>query len=120
MIVAISAQEIAIIKKTDAALNDLDQVIESLEREHLDIVFIEGFHTLIAKRTDIPKIVTAVDEDNLKHTLEETVEPILAISGVISLNKPKIRGLKIPILNLETEGDQLIRLVKGCIKGKLD
>jgi molybdopterin-guanine dinucleotide biosynthesis protein B len=120
VIVAISHQEIAILKKTDAALNDLDQVIELLEREQLDIVFIEGFRTLIANRTDIPKIITAVDENNLRHTLEGTVEPILAVTGIISLNKPKINELKFPILNLETEGDQLIKLIKGCIEGKLD
>ncbi len=116
VIVAISDQEIAVIKKTDAALNDLDRVIALLEREQLDIVFIEGFHTLIANRTDIPKIITAVDENNLKHILEGTTGPILAITGIISLNKPKISGLKIPILNLNTEGDQIIKLIKEYIK----
>jgi molybdopterin-guanine dinucleotide biosynthesis adapter protein len=116
VIVAISPQEIAILKKTDSALNDLDQVIELLEREQLDIVFIEGFHTLIAKRADIPKIVTAVDENNLKHTLEGTVEPIIAVTGIISINKPKINELKFPIIDLGTEGDQLIKLVKDALR----
>ena len=118
MIVAISPEEIAILKKTDAALNDLDQVIGLLEREQLDIIFIEGFHRLIAKRTDIPKIITAENEDNLKRTLEGTAEPILAITGVISQHKPKISGLKIPIINLKTEGEQLLQLVKKYVKNK--
>jgi len=118
VIVAISPDEIAILQKTHAALNDLDQIIGLLEREQLDIVFIEGFHRLIAKRKDVPKIVTADDEDNLKRTLEGTVEPILAVTGVISENKPKISGLKIPILSLETEGEQLIKLVKGYLQAK--
>ncbi len=110
--VAISPQEIAILKKTDAALNDLDQVIKLLTGEQLDIIFIEGFHNLIAKRTDIPKIVTALDEANLKQTLEETVEPIIAITGVISQSKPAINELTIPIIDLTTEGEQLLQLVK--------
>jgi molybdopterin-guanine dinucleotide biosynthesis protein MobB len=118
VIVAVSPEEIAVLKKTDAALNDLDQVIALLERENLDLVFIEGFHRLIAKRTDVPKIITADDEDNLKRTLEGTAEPILAVTGVISENKPKISGLKIPILNLETEGEQLLQLVKKYVKNK--
>jgi molybdopterin-guanine dinucleotide biosynthesis protein B len=50
VIVAISPEEIAIIKKTNAALNDLDQVIELLEQEQLDMVFIEGFHKLISQK----------------------------------------------------------------------
>ena len=112
VVVAISPEEIAIIKKTDAALNDLDQVIGLLEQEQVDIIFIEGFHKIIAGRTDIPKIITAEDESNLKKTLEETSEPILAVTGVISKNKPKISGLKIPIINLPTEGEQLLHLVK--------
>jgi molybdopterin-guanine dinucleotide biosynthesis protein B len=116
VIVAISPKEIAIVKKTEAALDDLDQVIELLEREQLDIVFIEGFHTLIAKRKDIPKIVTAIDETNLRNTLEETVEPILAVTGVISQQKAKINWLKIPVLSLETDGEQLLRLVQKYVK----
>jgi molybdopterin-guanine dinucleotide biosynthesis protein B len=112
VIVAISPEEIAVIKKTNAALKDLDQVIGLLEREQLDIIFIEGFHRLIAKRTDVPKIITAEDEANLKRTLEGTAEPILAVTGVISQNKPEISGLKIPIIDLKTEGEQLLQLVK--------
>jgi len=74
VIVAISPEEIAILKKTEAALNDLDQVIGLLEQEQLDIIFIEGFHSLIAKRKDVLKIITAKDEDNLKRTLEGTAD----------------------------------------------
>jgi molybdopterin-guanine dinucleotide biosynthesis protein B len=118
VIVAISPEEIAVIKKTDAALNDLDQVIGLLEREQLDIIFIEGFHRLIAKRTDVPKIITAEDEANLKRTLEGTAEPILAVTGVISQNKPTINGLKIPIIDLKTEGEELLQLVKKHLKNK--
>jgi molybdopterin-guanine dinucleotide biosynthesis protein B len=116
VIAAISPEEIAVIKKTDAALNNLDQVIELLEREQLDIVFIEGFHRLIARRTDVPKIITAENEVNLKRTLEGTAEPILAVTGVISQNKPVITDLKIPIINLATEGEQLLQIIKKYLK----
>jgi len=119
VIVAVSPDEIAIIKREKVALNNLDQITGLVERESIDILFVEGFHRLVAKRTDVPKIITADDEENLKRTLEGTVEPILAITGVISETKPKVSGLKIPILSLETEGEQLVELVKECFKEKL-
>ena len=116
VVVAISPDEVAVLKKTHTGLNDLDKVISQLEHEQLDIIFIEGFHGLIAKRADIPKIVTAEDEENLRHTLEGAAEPILAITGIISVKKPRIKGLKFPILNLETEGEFLLQLVKEHLK----
>ena len=73
VIVAISPEEIDIIKKTTMELNDLDQIIALLEQEKLDVVFIEGFHSLIAKRKDVPKIITAKDQAGLEQTLEGTV-----------------------------------------------
>ena len=90
----------------------------TLEQERLDIVFIEGFHSLIAKRQDIPKIITAASEENLKRTLEGASEPILAVTGVISKSKPELDWLKVPILNLETEGDELLGLVKRYLKNE--
>ncbi len=116
VIVAISPEEIAVLKKTTAALNDLDQVINLLNQEQLDIVFIEGFHSLIAKRADTPKIITAENEDNLKRTLQGTVEPILAVTGVIAAHKPVMKWLKIPLINLDTEGEKLLNLVRQQLK----
>jgi molybdopterin-guanine dinucleotide biosynthesis protein B len=117
VIVAISPEEIAVIKKTPG-LNDLDQIVSLLEKEQLDIIFVEGFHRLVAKRTDIPKIITAEDAANLKRTLEGTVEPIFAITGVISQKKPEISGLKIPMIDLNTEGVKLLQLIERYLKNK--
>ena len=118
VIAAISPDEIAIIKKTDAALHDLDQVIGLLEKEQLDIIIIEGFHSLIAQRADIPKIITAKDLDDLQRTLKGTSKPILAITGVIAHKKPKTNELKIPLIDLPAEGEQLLKLIKKYLKGK--
>jgi molybdopterin-guanine dinucleotide biosynthesis protein B len=116
VIAAISPEEIAILRKTKAALSDLDQVIGLLEREQLDIIFIEGFHSLIAKREDIPKIITAKDPENLKRTLEETSQPILAITGVIGKNKPIAKEKGIPIIDLPSHGEELLKIVRKIIK----
>jgi molybdopterin-guanine dinucleotide biosynthesis adapter protein len=108
--VAISPEEIAIIEKTNASLNDLDKVIKLLESENLDIIFIEGFRGFISKRPEILKIITAKNTEDLERTLKASVPPILAITGLIAKNKPQTD--KIPCINLPDEGSKLLKLVK--------
>ena len=115
--VAISSNETVLIKKTNNKLNDLDQILRLLKGEELDIIFIEGFHSLVAKSKDVLKIVTAEDTSSLKRTLNETDHPILAITGVVGQLKPEI-ALEIPIINLLTEGKQLLKLVEEHLKQK--
>jgi molybdopterin-guanine dinucleotide biosynthesis protein MobB len=117
VITAVSAEEIVVIKKTKTELNDLEQVIGLLGNEQLDIIVIEGFRGLVEKRTDVLKIITAKDTDRLKKTLEETVQPIIAVTGVIGQQKTKIK-LEIPILDIPAEGKQLLKLVKEHLKTK--
>ena len=112
VIVAISPEEIDIIKKTKMALNDLNQIIALLEQENLDIVFIEGFHSLIAKRADVPKIITAKNREGLEETLQGTVEPIIAITGIAATNSTNTTYGNIPIIKIPEEGQKLITLVK--------
>ena len=112
VIVAISPEEVAIIKRTEMALNDLDQMTALLERETLDIVFIEGFHGLIAKRTDVPKIITAKNLEGLEETLRGTVEPIIAITGVVAKDPATTTYGEIPIIKIPDEGQKLVDLVK--------
>jgi molybdopterin-guanine dinucleotide biosynthesis protein MobB len=115
VIAAVSTEEIVVIKKTEMPLNDLDKVMGLVEGEQLDIIFIEGFGSLVEKRKDVLKIITAKDTDSLKKTLEETVQPILAVTGVIGQQKPDIK-LETPLINLPEEGNQLLKLVKEHLK----
>ena len=112
VIVAISPEEIDIIRKITMELNNLDQITAILEQEKLDIVFVEGFHSLIAKRADVPKIITAVDENGLHRTLEGTVQPILAIAGIVAENSSSSVYNNIPIIKLPEDGQKLVELVK--------
>lgn len=112
VIVAISPEEIDVIKKIKTELNNLDQIITSLEQEKLDIVFIEGFHNIIAKKANIWKIVTAKDLESLEQTLERTVKPILAITGVFSKNTSNSTYNDIPLIRIPEQGQELVRLVK--------
>ena len=116
VIVAISPDEIDIIKKTQMALNDLDKIIALLKQEKLDIIFIEGFHSLIAKRQDVPKIITAKDQNGLKQTLVGTVQPILAIAGIVAQNTSETTYASIPVIKVPEDGEKLVELVKKQLK----
>ena len=118
VIVAISPEEVAIIKKIEMALEDLDQMTKLLKDEKLDIVFVEGFHSLIAKRQDVPKIITAKDEEGLKQTLEGTVEPILAVAGIVAKTLENSTYQNIPVIKVPEEGQRLVDLVKAQLKKK--
>ena len=112
--VAISPEEIAIIEKTSNSLNDLDKVIKFLENENLDIIFIEGFKGEISKRADIPKIITAKTSEDLQKTIDNTVPPILAITGLIA--KTEQPSSDIPYINLPDEGPKLLEIVRSHLK----
>jgi molybdopterin-guanine dinucleotide biosynthesis adapter protein len=118
VIVAISPEEVAIIKKTEMPLEELDQMTALLQNEQLDIVFVEGFHSLVAKRADVPKIITAKDEAGLKETLEGTIEPILAVAGIVATTMKNPTYRNIPVIKVPEEGQQLVELVKAQLKKK--
>ncbi|MDR2203827.1 MAG: molybdopterin-guanine dinucleotide biosynthesis protein B [Nitrososphaerota archaeon] len=111
IIAASSPHEIAIIKKTQT--ENIDQIIKTLKREEkkIDIIFIEGYHDLVSKRTDILKILTTKDPIYLQEVLNTTVEPILAITGPIANSNSTITQ-KYPIIKIPQEGKKLINLIK--------
>jgi molybdopterin-guanine dinucleotide biosynthesis protein MobB len=112
IVAAVSPDEVAIIKKTSQELNNLDQIIETLSKEQLDAIFIEGYHGLIAKRADILKILVAKDESSLKETMEGTMEPILAVSGLIAKNTDATTIQGLPVIKIPEDGKKLVELIK--------
>jgi molybdopterin-guanine dinucleotide biosynthesis protein MobB len=112
---AVSTEQIVVIKKVEAPLNSLEEVIGLLGGEQLDIIVVEGFRNLVEKRKDVLKIITAKDADELKRTLEETVQPIVAVSGVIGQQKLKSTQ-DIPVINMPADGERLLKLVKERLK----
>jgi molybdopterin-guanine dinucleotide biosynthesis protein MobB len=117
VIAAVSTEEIVVIKKAETDLNNLEQVLGLLGNEQLDIIVVEGFRSIVEKRKDVLKIVTATDSDSLKKALEGTVQPIIAVAGLIGKQKPEIE-LEIPLINVPDEGEQLLKLVKDHLKTK--
>src|SRR3990170_6944046 len=113
--VAIAPTEIAMIKKTDTSKYGLDEVIGLFDKEKLDVIFVEGFHGLVAKREDLAKIIVAKNQEDLKRKLKGTTPPILAVTGRVAREKTDLVNPKIPVIDLKNEGDLLVKLVKNYI-----
>ncbi|MDR0797253.1 MAG: molybdopterin-guanine dinucleotide biosynthesis protein B [Nitrososphaerota archaeon] len=112
IVAAISPDEIAIIKKVSQETNSLEMVIEIMKRECLDIIFIEGYHDLVAKRVDVTKIVVTKDDSMLQDVLCKTVEPIIAVSGLIAENLKVSTIQGYPVINIVKDGKKLVELIK--------
>lgn len=117
IVVSVAPREIAIIKKGETFYQELDEILDLVKDEKLDLLIIEGFHSLAAKRRDIFKVITAKDEKDLRRTLEGTVEPVLAITGPISQQKLVLYETSAPIINLKDQGEKLLELVKSKVLG---
>ncbi len=85
-------------------------------KENLDIVFIEGFHNQIGKRSDILKIITAKDLAELDRTLQGTVPPILAATGVVSDQTTEENYKEVPIIKVPKDGEKLVRLIRHILE----
>jgi molybdopterin-guanine dinucleotide biosynthesis protein B len=112
VIAAISPNEVAIIKKTVNETGNIDQIMESMKKEKLDLIFIEGYHELVAKRADVSKILTAKDMESLQEILIDTVEPILAISGLIAKNPKHTLIQSYSTIDIPKDGEKLVELIK--------
>ena len=112
IITAISPDEVAIIKKTSQETGSLDLAIEAMKRESLDIIFIEGYHDLAAKRADVAKIIVTADDNGLQEALCNTVKPIIAISGLIAENSKITVIQNCPVIKIPKDGQKLVELIK--------
>lgn len=118
VIMSVGPKEIAVVKKLDTTHYPLDKILDLIKGEGLDIILIEGFHSLIAKRNDIYKIITANDANDLARTLPRTDPPILAVTGSITQQRPKPRTAGLPMIDLDREGKQLLQLIETQVISK--
>lgn len=118
VVVSVAKKEIAIIKRLATPSFDFNILMDLLNTENLDIVFLEGFHSLIAQNNSVFKIVTAKNPRDLSETLSHTAPPILAVSGLISKQSIKL-DIETPIINLETNGEHLIQMIEKKVLKKV-
>lgn len=112
IVICVAPEETAIIKKEKAFYNNLDKILNLIENEKLDLLIVEGFHSLTAQRQDIFKVITAKDDADLKRTLTGTSDPILAITGPITQQRTVAFKVSAPMINLQDRGERLLELVR--------
>jgi len=118
VILSASPDELALIKRSKMYYENLENILECLKGEDLDFIFIEGFHSLVAKRTDVYKILAVKDVEELKSLLVGTEPPILAATGVIGESVFHLPDQNFPIINLKSKGEELVNMVKALIQRK--
>jgi molybdopterin-guanine dinucleotide biosynthesis protein B len=113
VILSSSPDELALIKRSRVHYRDLDTILGYLKNEELDFIFIEGFHSLVAKRPDVYKILAARDAEDLNRLLVGTEPPIVAATGVIGERINELADPKLPIINLSLKGEDLVNMIKS-------
>jgi len=81
----------------------------------VDLLVIEGFHRLIAKRSDVGKIIAFKDFSDLKERIKETEQPIIALC---TFNEEVAREGEgnLKFLVLPRDKDELIRALEAFIR----
>jgi molybdopterin-guanine dinucleotide biosynthesis protein B len=115
IVVCVAPREVAVIRKRGTPYQKLEKILDLVNDEKLDLIILEGFHSLIAKRRDIYKILMVKNDEGLKEVLRGTVDPILAIVGPCTQRKVVSSKTSAPILNLENEGEKILRLIKKTV-----
>lgn len=116
IVASVAKGEIAIIKKINKSSGSfhLQEIFNFINKE-VNVFFLEGFHSAIAQRNDIHKIITAKNQEDLEKTLQGTTPPILAVTGLIANQISKLQASNIPVINVLTEGETLLKLVKEVL-----
>jgi len=109
-VTSVAAREIAIIKKTDTTKYTIREITRNLEN-NTDIIILEGFRGLVAQDQTIPKIVTAKNKNETKEATK-VFKPILAFTGTVSKTRTDMNELKIPIIDIRKQPQQLISIVE--------
>jgi hypothetical protein len=77
------------------------------------MIVIEGLHSSMGQRTDIFKVITAHDSEDLKERINNTVPPIVAISGVIAEKAFSLPDNNVPVINAMTDSAKLIEKIEN-------
>lgn len=112
LVVAAAPNELVVIRKKETSEDELEEIIDLIKDGQLDLLIIEGFHSVVGQRKDIPKIVTAKTEEALRSTLSRTVAPVLAITGPFAKLKTVPAGVTTPIIDIRTEGKKILAIVQ--------
>jgi molybdopterin-guanine dinucleotide biosynthesis protein B len=112
IVVAVSANEIATIEKTESKSLSLKTILQKCDGS--DLVFLEGFRKMVAQTKSIYKIALVKSPEEVAEDMK-IFDPILAFEGPCQLKS----GLKrIPCVDARKNPKRLADLVQKIVKKK--
>ena len=117
VVMGVAPDMTVIFKNREPPFEHIEQILRQLRDEELDLILLEGFHSILAENQDISKVVTARNELDLKRTLDRTADPILAVAGLISNNRDQASVGSIPMIRIERNGDELVEMIDEMVQG---
>jgi len=111
----ISPSEAGLIVKLCEEPKDLEEVMGMLKLSNVDVLIIEGLHRLVAKRSDVGKILAFKTVNDLEERLKGTEHPILAACTFNSELKDLTRN-DVNCLFLPRDVQKLLDIVEKYLK----
>ena len=112
IVVCTSPKEIAMFKKRENPVENIEEILELFEKENLDLLLIEGFQSQVNRRSDIQKIVIVGDKREFD-ALDTKLFPVLAFVGPTLLKKEVPIKLSAPFLSFLEDKKKLVKLIKN-------
>jgi molybdopterin-guanine dinucleotide biosynthesis protein B len=111
-IIAVSSNEVAVIKKRDTRRFSLGQVLQECRGNNF--VLLEGFRGLVAENKAIPKIVIVKSAKEAYETLR-SMDSVIAFVGQFSTEG---MNLKVPYVDARANSGRLADIVEDAVKRK--
>lgn len=114
-VVGVSPNEIFFIKRPHNPPRTLQGLLRLFHGEDSDVAVLEGFHDIVGKSREVPKVITAKSRSELQRILRDTEPPILAVTGIIGKMEEKGLDSDLPVIDLEKEEGRLLKIVRAAI-----
>lgn len=112
----ISPREAGLLVDLKKEPESLEEILCFIKMSDLDVLIMEGFHRLIAKRLDVGKIVAFRDRRDLEERLQGTQPPILA---ACTFNESAfLLHNNVKCLLLPRDKDELLKIVEQFMKSQ--
>jgi len=107
-----SPSEAGMMLKVSGEPKSIEEALRFMDWLKLDLLVIEGFHRLIAKRSDVGKIIAFKDVVDLEERLKGTEQPIIALCTFNEdLARREDRSLE--FLVLPRDEDKLVKALEA-------
>ena len=115
IVVGAAAKQVVILKKQTSPYQNVEEILNLIGNEKLDVIIIEGFRSLIAKRRDVFKVVLAKSKEDVEDSFHELTEPIVAIVGPGILRNAVLNEKSASFFDIDTEKEEAVQLIMRIV-----